>query len=105
MFGNLSLLTLQQYWWFLISLIGALFVFITFVQGGQTLFTPSRKMKNSAICSLLLWVVNGNFPLPLLFSLAALFLRHFLSLCGQFWGRLLCVDGDFILLYRSSRFL
>jgi cytochrome d ubiquinol oxidase subunit II len=37
MFENLSLYTLQQYWWFLVSLIGALFVFITFVQGGQTL--------------------------------------------------------------------
>ncbi|WP_295422116.1 cytochrome d ubiquinol oxidase subunit II [Sulfurovum sp.] len=32
-----DLLTLQQYWWFLVSVIGALFVFMTFVQGGQTL--------------------------------------------------------------------
>ncbi len=37
MFETLSLLALQQYWWFLVSLIGALFVFMTFVQGGQTL--------------------------------------------------------------------
>ena len=37
MFETLSLLTLQQYWWFLVSLLGALFVFLTFVQGGQTL--------------------------------------------------------------------
>lgn len=29
---------LQQYWWFLISLLGALLVFLMFVQGGQTLF-------------------------------------------------------------------
>jgi cytochrome d ubiquinol oxidase subunit II len=36
-FGNLELLTLQQYWWILISLLGGLFVFIMFVQGGQTL--------------------------------------------------------------------
>jgi cytochrome bd ubiquinol oxidase subunit II len=27
----------QQYWWFLISLLGALLVFLMFVQGGQTL--------------------------------------------------------------------
>lgn len=27
----------QQYWWFLISLLGALLVFLTFVQGGQSL--------------------------------------------------------------------
>jgi cytochrome bd ubiquinol oxidase subunit II len=37
MFENLSFLALQQYWWVLISLLGALFVFLTFVQGGQTL--------------------------------------------------------------------
>lgn len=28
---------LQQYWWFLVSLLGALLVFLMFVQGGQTL--------------------------------------------------------------------
>ena len=28
---------LQNYWWFLISLIGALLVFLMFVQGGQSL--------------------------------------------------------------------
>ncbi len=37
MFGDLSLLGLQEYWWFLVSLLGALFVFMTFVQGGQSL--------------------------------------------------------------------
>jgi len=37
MFEKLSYLTLQEYWWFLIALLGALFVFMTFVQGGQTL--------------------------------------------------------------------
>ena len=36
-FGTLELLTLQQYWWMIISLLGGLFVFIMFVQGGQTL--------------------------------------------------------------------
>ncbi len=37
MFENLSLLQLQQYWWIIISLLGGLFVFMMFVQGGQTL--------------------------------------------------------------------
>jgi len=32
-----DLLTYQQYWWFLVALLGGLFVFMTFVQGGQTL--------------------------------------------------------------------
>ncbi len=37
MFENLSHLALQHYWWAIISLLAALFVFLTFVQGGQTL--------------------------------------------------------------------
>ena len=37
MFASISLLTLQTYWWLIVSLLGALFVFMTFVQGGQTL--------------------------------------------------------------------
>jgi len=42
-FGELELITLQQYWWIIISLLGGLFVFIMFVQGGQTLIdTLSR---------------------------------------------------------------
>lgn len=32
-----TLLFLQHYWWFLISLLGALLVFLLFVQGGQSL--------------------------------------------------------------------
>lgn len=36
-FGDLSLLELQQLWWIVISLIGGLFVFMMFVQGGQTM--------------------------------------------------------------------
>jgi cytochrome bd ubiquinol oxidase subunit II len=37
MIGNLELSTLQQFWWLITSLVGSLFVFLTFVQGGQTL--------------------------------------------------------------------
>jgi cytochrome bd ubiquinol oxidase subunit II len=37
MFGNLTHLALQQYWWIIISLLGSLLVFLFFVQGGQTL--------------------------------------------------------------------
>lgn len=43
MFGNLSHLALQQYWWVIISLLAAFLVFLMFVQGGQTLiFTLGR---------------------------------------------------------------
>jgi len=37
MFETFSLLTLQEYWWVIISLLGSLLVFLMFVQGGQTL--------------------------------------------------------------------
>ena len=34
---ELNELFFQNYWWFLISLLGALLVFLLFVQGGQSL--------------------------------------------------------------------
>lgn len=33
----------QHYWWFLISTLGALLVFLLFVQGGQTLLSTLAK--------------------------------------------------------------
>jgi len=46
MFENLSHLTLQQYWWIIISILGSLFVLLTFVQGGQTLIYSIGKNDN-----------------------------------------------------------
>ena len=43
MFEALSLLSLQQYWWLIVSLLGALLVFLMFVQGGETLFLGLAK--------------------------------------------------------------
>ncbi len=37
MFETFTLLSLQQYWWFIISILASLLVFLMFVQGGQTL--------------------------------------------------------------------
>ncbi|MBD3789135.1 MAG: cytochrome d ubiquinol oxidase subunit II [Campylobacterales bacterium] len=37
MFEKMELLTLQQYWWFIIAVLGGLFAFMMFVQGGQSL--------------------------------------------------------------------
>ncbi len=37
MFEALSTSVLQHYWWIIISILGASFVFLSFVQGGQTL--------------------------------------------------------------------
>jgi len=39
MFGSLDHATLQQMWWLITTLVGSLFVFMTFVQGGQTLLS------------------------------------------------------------------
>jgi cytochrome bd ubiquinol oxidase subunit II len=45
MFGSLSHLELQQYWWIIISLLGGFLVFGMFVQGGQTLLYTLGKSK------------------------------------------------------------
>ncbi len=37
MFELLSYQALQQYWWIIVSLLGAILVFLMFVQGGQSL--------------------------------------------------------------------
>lgn len=43
MIGNLDHATLQNLWWLIASVVGSLFLFLTFVQGGQTLlFTAAR---------------------------------------------------------------
>lgn len=48
MIGNLDISMLQQLWWIIASIVGSLFLFLTFVQGGQTLLwqvakTPTEK--------------------------------------------------------------
>lgn len=43
MIGNLDLALLQQLWWLICSVVGALFLFLTFVQGGQTLLWQVAK--------------------------------------------------------------
>lgn len=43
MIGKLDIATLQQLWWILCSVVGSLFLFLTFVQGGQTLLWQVAK--------------------------------------------------------------
>lgn len=43
MIGNLDLATLQQLWWIIVAVVGSLFLFLTFVQGGQTLLWQVAK--------------------------------------------------------------
>ena len=46
MFGSLTYLQLQEYWWFLVGVLGALFVFMNFVQGGQMLLWKLGKSED-----------------------------------------------------------
>ena len=43
MIGNLEYTTLQHLWWLICSVVGALFLFLNFVQGGQTLLWQIAK--------------------------------------------------------------
>lgn len=43
MISNLDYATLQQLWWIICSIVGALFLFLTFVQGGQTILWQVAK--------------------------------------------------------------
>jgi cytochrome d ubiquinol oxidase subunit II len=43
MIGSLDIAVLQQLWWFLAAVVGSLFLFLTFVQGGQTLLWQVAK--------------------------------------------------------------
>lgn len=43
MFESCSYLFLQQYWWIIVSLLASIFIFLTFVQGGQTLIGAIAK--------------------------------------------------------------
>lgn len=50
MIGNLDHSTLQQLWWLITSVVGSLFIFLTFVQGGQTLiFTTASTEEEKAL--------------------------------------------------------
>lgn len=46
MFETFSLELLQQYWWIIVTLLGALLVFLFFVQGGQTFILTLGKSEN-----------------------------------------------------------
>ena len=43
MISNLDYSTLQHLWWLLCSVVGSLFLFLTFVQGGQSLLWQVAK--------------------------------------------------------------
>ncbi len=46
MFETFEYIALQQYWWIIVSLLGAILVFLMFVQGGQTLIYTLGKTED-----------------------------------------------------------
>lgn len=46
MFETFSYITLQQYWWIIVSLLAAILVFLMFVQGGQTMIYTLGKTED-----------------------------------------------------------
>ncbi len=48
MISNLDYVSLQQLWWVICSVVGALFLFLTFVQGGQTLLWQVAKSETES---------------------------------------------------------
>ena len=62
MISNLDYVTLQQLWWFICSLVGALFLMLTYVQGGQTLLW--QVAKNETETALVVNSLGRKWELP-----------------------------------------
>lgn len=88
--GSLDLSQLQHLWWLLVSVVGALFVFLTFVQGGQgLLFTVARtEIEKSLIINSLGKKWEITFTTLVLFGgafFAAFPLFYSTSFGGAYW--------------------
>lgn len=90
MFGNLDTTVLQQLWWIIDSLVGSLFLFLIFVQGGQTLLGQLGKtsMEKSLIINSLGRKWEMTFTTLVLFggALFAAFPKFYAtSFGGAYW--------------------
>lgn len=90
MFETLTLHELQIYWWIIISLLGGLFVFIMFVQGGQTLLNTlsSNEVEKTMLVNSLGRKWELGFTTLVLFGgalFAAFPLFYATSFGGAYW--------------------
>jgi len=90
MFGNLELVELQHFWWIIISVVGALFLFLTFVQGGQTLlgYVAINDLEKSLVINSLGRKWKLTFTTLVLFGgamFAAFPLYYSTSFGGAYW--------------------
>ena len=91
----------QHYWWFLISTLGALLVFLLFVQGGQTLLSTLAKepIERSILVNSL--GRKWEFTFTTLVVFGGAFFASF-PLFYEFRRRILVVDGYLVQLYHTS---
>jgi cytochrome d ubiquinol oxidase subunit II len=90
MFSNLELMELQQLWWIIISVVGSLFLFMTFVQGGQTLlaYVARNDLEKSLVLNSLGRKWELTFTTLVLFGgamFAAFPLFYSTSFGGAYW--------------------
>lgn len=90
MFGSLELSQLQTLWWIIVSLVGSLFLFLTFVQGGQTLLltTAKNELEKSLVINSLGRKWELTFTTLVLFGgalFAAFPLFYASSFGGAYW--------------------
>ncbi|MDG4475761.1 cytochrome d ubiquinol oxidase subunit II [Thiovibrio frasassiensis] len=90
MIGNLDHSVLQQLWWLIASVVGSLFLFLTFVQGGQTLIftTASSEEEKSLIINAMGRKWELTFTTLVLFGgalFAAFPLFYATSFGGAYW--------------------
>ena len=90
MIGNLDYSLLQQLWWLICSVVGSLFLMLTFVQGGQTLIftTASSEEEKSLIVNAMGRKWELTFTTLVLFGgalFAAFPLFYSTSFGGAYW--------------------
>jgi len=90
MFENFSFIQLQELWWVIVSTIGAFFVFLTFVQGGQSLlsYVARNDLEKSLVINSLGRKWKLTFTTLVLFGgalFAAFPLFYATSFGGAYW--------------------
>ncbi len=91
MFETLSHLALQQYWWIIISVLGAALVLLMFVQGGQTLFFTLSKTPEERTLLINVLGRKWEFTFTTLVTFGGAFFASFplfysTSFSGAYWA-------------------
>ena len=90
MFETFSHILLQQYWWIIVSLLGAILVFLMFVQGGQTLIYTIGKTEDERTILVNLLGRKWEFTFTTLVTFGGAFFASFplfysTSFGGAYW--------------------